>query len=116
MGKCKDEIPPTATPLWVDVRDVALAHVKSIEVEAAANKRFFVVGGVFSIREIAQSVRKHYPNTPNLPTDKTPGGDLPEGGVFGYDNSRSKEVLGLSYRSLDESIKDTVNSFKAVGA
>jgi nucleoside-diphosphate-sugar epimerase len=116
QGKAKDEIPETGVFLWVDVRDVALAHVLAAEKEQAANKRFFVVAGYFSNKEIAQIVAKDYPQYKDgLPTKDTPGGDYPEGGVYKFDNSRSKEVLGLTYRSLDESIKDTVKSFQAVG-
>jgi hypothetical protein len=39
-------------------------------------------------------------------------GDYPAAGSFGYDNNKSKEVLGLTYRSLKESAVDTVNSLK----
>lgn len=38
-------LPPTGTFLWVDVRDVALAHMRAIQVPEAGNKRFFVVAG-----------------------------------------------------------------------
>jgi len=116
QGKAKDEIPETGTFLWVDVRDLALAHVLAAEKEEAASKRFFIVTGYFSNKEIAQIVAKDYPQYKDgLPTKDTPGGDYPEGGVYKFNNTRSKEVLGLTYRSLDDSIKDTVKSFQAVG-
>jgi nucleoside-diphosphate-sugar epimerase len=80
QGKAKDEIPETGVFLWVDVRDVALAHVLAAEKEQAANKRFFVVAGYFSNKEIAQIVAKDYPQYKDgLPTKDTPGGDYPEG-------------------------------------
>ena len=43
LGKAKDEIAPTGTFLWVDVRDLALAHVRAAERPEAAGKRFFIV-------------------------------------------------------------------------
>jgi len=117
LGKAKEEIPPTGTFLWVDVRDLAQCHVAAIEKEAAADKRFFITAGYFSNKEIAQIVGKHYPQyKEGLPTEKTPGGDYPEEGVYKFDNKRSIDVLGVEYRSLDESIKDTVKSLQAVGA
>lgn len=116
QGKAKDQIPETGAFLWVDVRDLALCHVKAIEVEAAANKRFFVTAGHFSNKEIAKIIKKDYPQTQNLPSDSTQGGDYPEGGVYSYDNSRTKDVLGITFKSLDDSIKDTVKSFQSVGA
>ena len=49
----------------------------------------------------------------------SPGGDYPEGGLekayFGFDNKRSIEVLGVKYRSFEDSIVDTVKSFQAKG-
>jgi len=117
LGKAKEEIPPTGTFLWVDVRDLAQCHVAAIEKEAAADKRFFITAGYFSNKEIAQIVGKHYPQyKEGLPTEKTSGGDYPEEGVYKFDNKRSIDVLGVEYRSLDESIKDTVKSLQAVGA
>ena len=117
LGKAKEEIPPTGTFLWVDVRDLAQCHVAAIEKEDAADKRFFITAGYFSNKEIAQIVGKHYPQyKEGLPTDKTPGGDYPDEGVYKFDNKRSIDVLGVKYRSLEESIKDTVRSLQAVGA
>lgn len=117
LGKAKDEIPPTGTFLWVDVRDLAQCHVAAIEKEDAANKRFFITAGYFSNKEIAQIVEKHYPQyKDSLPTSSTPGGDYPSEGVYKFDNKRTIDVLGIKYRSLDESIKDTVKSLQAVGA
>ncbi len=115
-GKCKQEIPPTGTFIWADVRDLALAHVKAVELPAAANKRFFITAGYFSNREIVDIVREAYPDLASkLPAKDTKGGDYPSG-IYKYDNTRAVEVLGFKFRSLKESIVDTVKSLQAVGA
>ncbi|KAI9804846.1 MAG: hypothetical protein M1825_001215 [Sarcosagium campestre] len=117
QGQSKDEIPETGTYLWVDVRDVALAHVKAFEVPDAANKRFFVTAGHFSNKEIADIIRDAYPQYESkLPTKSTKGGDYPTGGIYQYDNRRTGDVLGIKFRPLTESIKDTVKSLQEVGA
>ncbi len=117
LGKAKEDIPATGTYLWVDVRDVALAHVKAIELPAAANKRFFITAGHFSNKEIVDIIREAFPDLADkLPSKDVKGGDYPEDGVYKYDNGRSVEVLGLQYRSLKESVVDTVKSLQAVGA
>lgn len=118
QGKWKDEIPPSGVYLWVDVRDVAEAHVAAFEKADAANKRFFTVAGYFTNREISDIVKKHFPQFKDLPSDSTPGGDYPEGGlkaIYGYNNKRSIDVLGLKYKSLEEGLVDSVKSFQAVG-
>jgi nucleoside-diphosphate-sugar epimerase len=40
-----DQLPPTVTFLWVDVRDLALAHVRALEVSAAGGHCFFTAAG-----------------------------------------------------------------------
>ncbi|KAK4553606.1 Glycine-rich RNA-binding protein 2, mitochondrial [Recurvomyces mirabilis] len=117
QGKAKEEIPPTGTYIWVDVRDLALCHVLGIEKEEAANKRFFITTGYFSNKQIAEIISKHYPKYKDqLPGEKTPGGDYPEGGLYKYDNERVQKVLGIKFRGLEESIVDTVKSLQEVGA
>lgn len=117
LGKWTEEIPATGTFIWVDVRDLALCHVLAMEKEEAANKRFFIVEGKFSNRMIADVVAKNFPEYKGkVPTEKTPGGTFPDGGVFKVDDSRVKQVLGIKWRSFDDSIVDTVKSLQAVGA
>ena len=103
--------------MWVDVRDIALAHVKAIELPEAADKRFFVTAGYFSNRDLAEIIRKNFPEfEKELPSEDVKGGGYPEGGLYKFDNSRTKEVLGIKFRGLEESVVDTVNSLKAVNA
>ncbi|KAJ9649621.1 Glycine-rich RNA-binding protein 2, mitochondrial [Coniosporium tulheliwenetii] len=118
QGKAKDEPVPTGVYLWVDVRDVALAHVKAMELPEAANKRFFVTAGHFSNREIVEAISKNFPDLKDgLPTEFKKGvDDYPEEGFYSYDNSRSREILGLKFRSIEECVTDTVKSLQAVGA
>ena len=115
-GKAKEEIPATGTFIWVDVRDLALAHVKAAELPEAANKRFFVTAGYFSNEEIADIVRDNFPELKDkVPAQGTKGGGYPKEGIYKCDNSRVKEVLGVQCRSLKESIVDTVKTLQAVG-
>ena len=45
-------IPPTAVWRWVDVRDVAEAHVAAIDSSLKANQRFLVSGGEFTWQKV----------------------------------------------------------------
>lgn len=118
QGKFKDEIPPTGVHLWVDVRDVAEAHVAAFEKPEAANKRFFTLAGYFSNKEICEIIKKNFPQYKDLPGESATGGDYPEGGkdgIYKFTNERTKKVLGLKYRSFEESIVDSIKSFQEVG-
>ena len=114
QGGWKKELPGTGMWIWVDVRDVALAHVRAIEVPEAAGKRFFVTAGHYDNEDIANIVKKELPEYASyLPSNYK--SDKPAA-LFGYDNSRSKEILGLSYTPLEKTVVDTIKSLKEVGA
>jgi nucleoside-diphosphate-sugar epimerase len=50
-GKDAD-VPEAHTPLYVDVRDIALAHVLALENPKAENERYTVVGAQYSSQEV----------------------------------------------------------------
>ncbi|KIV89460.1 hypothetical protein PV10_06859 [Exophiala mesophila] len=112
QGKAKDTgLPPSGVFIWVDVRDLALAHVKAMEIPEAGGKRFLLTAGHYDNGEIASVIKSKFPDLADrLPKDIS--GDRPKD-VYGFDNSRSKELLGIKYRSLEESVVDTVNSLLA---
>ncbi|KAL2816817.1 NAD(P)-binding protein [Aspergillus cavernicola] len=114
FGKAKDSCPFTGVFVWVDVRDLALAHVLAIEKPEAGGQRFCVSPGQYSNKDIVECIREAFPELRDgLPTgDALKPGDFPPTGWYGYDNTKSKEVLGISYRPLKECIVDTVNSLK----
>ncbi|KAK5527246.1 Glycine-rich RNA-binding protein 2, mitochondrial [Exophiala xenobiotica] len=117
QGKFKSQIPPNATYTWIDVRDLALCHVLALEKPGAANKRFFLAAGFFSNKELVEVVRKSFDQYNELlPSEDVPGGGYPEGGLYKIDNSRAVDILGIEWKSLDDSIADTVKSLQALGA
>ena len=115
LGKFKDGLPPTFTYLWVDVRDVALAHVRTIEVPEAGGQRFFVTAGTYSNKDLADVVRESFPELEDKLPPKDSPSDIPAD-VYGYDNKKSIEVLGIQYRTLKQSVADTAKSLLAIGA
>ena len=112
----KTGLPPTVVYLFVDVRDVALAHILALEVPQASGQRYLVTKGHYSNKMIADIIRESYsPFAEKLPPVEDTKDDTPPD-VYGYDNRKSREGLGLTYRSLEECVKDTVASMLALGA
>lgn len=107
----RDGIRPTAPVFtFVDVRDVALAHVRAMERKDAGGKRFYVVGGYFSNAQVASIIRDKFPELKGmLPESGKWEDDFPKD-HWRFDNSRSKEVLGIRYQGLEASVMDTVLS------
>ncbi|KAJ5320130.1 hypothetical protein PENANT_c025G01057 [Penicillium antarcticum] len=114
-GDMKEKLAPSGTFLWVDVRDVALAHVRAIEVPEAGGERFFVTAGFFSNKDIADVVRETHPELESKLPPKDSPSDLPKD-IYEYDNSKSQNVLGIKYVPLKKTVVDTVDSLLAVGA
>jgi nucleoside-diphosphate-sugar epimerase len=116
QGKFKEEIPPVGLPMFVDVRDAALVHVLAVESEQVAGQRVFTVAGYFTMREMVDVVRKHFPEyVERLPAENVNGGNMPEGGVYKFDNSRVKKLLGKDFITFEQSMVDLAKSLKALG-
>ena len=113
QGRMKEKLIPTGTFIFVDVRDLALAHVRAVEVPEAAGQRFLITAGYMTNKDIVEIIRRNFPDmASNLPSK--PQSDMPED-IYEYDNTRSLRILGLKYRSLEECVMDTVKSLQAVG-
>ncbi|KAM3467124.1 hypothetical protein MY5147_008895 [Beauveria neobassiana] len=101
-------VPPTKGPVWVDVRDVADAHVRALAVPEAGGRRFLLAQGVYCNQELADVARKVLPpaHQARIP--------LGEPGVreahthFGVDATETERVLGVSWRGLDDCLRDLV--------
>ncbi|KAI0901136.1 NAD(P)-binding protein [Annulohypoxylon nitens] len=119
-GKWLTSIPASGVFLWVDVRDVASAHVSTMELPDAGGKRFFTTAGYYDNVKIAAAVRAAYPELADkLPTEATPvapGGAFPAQGTYKYDNTRATTVLGIDWIPLEKSIADTVKTLLTIPA
>lgn len=104
---------------WVDVRDVAQAHVEAA-FRSDAQGRHIVSNGEPTMLEIANILKKHYPKGYRFPVMELPKfvvkwfGSVLDSSVtprfveqnvghpLKFDNSRSQTRLGLSYRPLEQ--------------
>ncbi|KAL2128315.1 hypothetical protein VTI74DRAFT_9356 [Chaetomium olivicolor] len=111
LGGMRDGIHPTAPVFtFVDVRDVALAHVRAMTIPEAGGKRFYVVGGFFSNPKLAEIVRRNFPQLDGkLPPAQGLKDDFPSD-HWQFNNRRSRVVLGIEYTELEKSVVDTVGS------
>ncbi|GKZ77727.1 hypothetical protein AnigIFM56816_000508 [Aspergillus niger] len=117
-GRFKEKCPPTGSAFWVDVRDAAMAHAVALEKgEETDGKRYFLTSGGFCNREIVEVIGEEFPEVKGgLPVGEAlRDGEYPEGGPkYGFDNGASVRDLGLVYRGLRESVRDTVLSLRGV--
>ncbi|KAF7557537.1 hypothetical protein G7Z17_g537 [Cylindrodendrum hubeiense] len=111
-GKHKAGLPPTALPLWVDVRDVALAHVKAMEREEAAGKRFFIAAGFYSNAEMGRAIWDNFPDLRDRLPDRNEMGGVPNQNLqsFGYDTSEAEKILDIEWTPYEKTVVDSVKS------
>lgn len=101
-----EDVPPTKGPVWVDVRDLADAHVKALQCAEASNQRFMMSAGDYDNQEISDILREKLPKdfSKNIPVG-TPGARL-SGTHFTTDSSKAEKVLGIKFRKLEDSVLD----------
>lgn len=107
--------------LYIDVRDLAAAHILAFEKPEVSNQRFLTTPGNYSFQEvyslpcrfwtlsnllqIVDIAHKLFPG--KIKASKgTPGVYLPVNTVA--DNTNVKKVLGLTFRPKEETFKDAI--------
>lgn len=104
-------IPPTKAPAWVDVRDVADAHVRSLSTPEAGGGRFLLAASVYCNQELADVSRKVLAETNPKLRSRIPVGEPGRREAhlhFGVDSREAEEVLGMRWRGLGECLAELV--------
>lgn len=100
------------SPIYIDVRDLAEAHVLAITVPEAAGQRFFMTAGLATEGLMGDIIRRTFPGyAQNLSPDLSY--TVP---TYGIDNSKSLRLLKIKYRDVEDTVVDTVKSLQALGA
>ncbi|OAI91465.1 epimerase [Rhizobium sp. GHKF11] len=110
----------------VDVRDVALAHVRAMIEPAAAGQRFIVGGRVFSMKDLSFALAEAFPDyASRLPTTELPDWFVrvlalvdPDSRTIAHelgrdlsvDSSKARAVLQWQPRPEQETIRDCARS------
>ncbi|KAJ3506176.1 hypothetical protein NMY22_g17338 [Coprinellus aureogranulatus] len=102
---------------WVDVRDLADAHVLALEKEAAGGERIIVTQGVYVWQEwldIANKIASEVYSGKDLPKGYPDINETKEYKVK-YDTSKEQTILGVKYRTKEETTRDTLIDFAKRG-
>ncbi|XP_074284443.1 phenylacetaldehyde reductase-like [Silene latifolia] len=96
---------------WVDVKDVAIAHILALEVPSAQG-RYCIVETVAHMSQIVEMLRQLYPSI-TLP-NKCAADDNPLEATFQISKEKS-EGLGIEYTPIKVSLQETVENLKEKG-
>lgn len=112
-GKMTDLTSIHSVMAYVNVEDVALAHVRAIERGSETDsERFILSAGTYDSQQIVDILRKHYPARKDIIPEGTPGKYQPRDQLL--DCSKATKVLGIQYKSLEESLIELTDSIKHV--
>lgn len=115
QGKWKEAVPPTGVSNWVDVRDVARAHILAFEKPEIGGHRLFTTAGSYSNRGILDAARKNFPELKDkLPAEGVQGGEpAPADKTYKFDNSETTKLLGFEWIQIETTVVDTIKSLKS---
>ena len=101
-------LPPTGLHLHVDVRDLAQAHLRAATVAQAGGSRYILAAGQgdMSTQRILNIFRATLPGLSGRIPKGEPEKWESEKGLFGASNNKAKEVLGLTFRTPEETMGD----------
>lgn len=114
----------------VDVRDVALAHLRALERDGAKG-RYLMVAGQLWMEEIARILRRHFPDAP-VPKRRMPALMMYAVALFSksmsfhfvrnnigrerfFANDKARKELDIDFRGLEETVVDTAQSIRDQG-
>ncbi|KAF8732755.1 hypothetical protein HU200_015091 [Digitaria exilis] len=101
---------PNVSSGWVNVKDVALAHILAYEVPSA-NGRYCMVERVVHYSELVNIIRKMYPT---IPFPAKCADDKPFASTYQVSKEKIRS-LGIELVPLETSIKETIESLKEKG-
>lgn len=105
-------IPKTMFPSYIDVRDLAEAHVKALTAPGAKNKRFLIGGFPLTYTAMVRSIKEQVArgDLPSVVLDKLAeeGEEDKTTPVPKIEAGEATEALGLTFRTMDQTVGDTV--------
>ncbi|KEP49514.1 D-lactaldehyde dehydrogenase [Rhizoctonia solani 123E] len=90
-----------------DVRDVALAHLRAMQYEHAGGQRFITANGAYTWQDALDALPAPYPRGIS-DSGKTVGRVV-------FDGSKARTMLGINYRSFEDSVRDTAEDLRQRG-
>lgn len=94
---------------FIDVRDVAKAHLKAVEDDNLVGKRLFLTNGQFSTQMMVDILNEKFPQLKGKIPTGTPGsGPSDILTLARSNNNKTRELLGYEFNDLEKIVVDTI--------
>ncbi|RAH50412.1 NAD(P)-binding protein [Aspergillus brunneoviolaceus CBS 621.78] len=111
----REALPPTKAPVWVDVQDLAGTCLRALTTTLPSHQRFLVTEGAYDTQEIADVLREAVPAARERVAVGSPGHRIRDT-HYACDAGKVKQMLGVQFRGLRESIVPLVEQLYAMEA
>lgn len=105
-------LPVSRVPVWVDVRDLALAHVKGLIVDGAGNKRYVPSSPEKFSYQVAAKIMIDHGMGDNIGVEIPADCSAPEG--YDLDYASVERDLGITFHNFTECIVESVKQFQTI--
>ncbi|TDZ38757.1 putative uncharacterized oxidoreductase [Colletotrichum spinosum] len=106
-------LPVARVPFWIDVRDLAVAHVEALLRPEVGGKRYIpAASDRFSYGLAAKVMTENFPWAAGRVTQEEQAIDT----SHGLDSELAAKELGLNYRTFDQTVVDLIKQAKAMEA
>jgi nucleoside-diphosphate-sugar epimerase len=95
---------------FVDVKDVARAHVRAMQVPHANGNRYLCCSETLSWAQVCHLLKKMYPQHP-IPQVT----DQETDHHYVFSNQKIRDHLGIEFISTEQSLRETITSFIRMG-
>ena len=100
------DLPPNGMHMYIDVRDLAIAHRLAITNPEAGGERIIVSARAISSQDIADIWRRGFPALRDRVPIGKPGTSSLDENAYYVENAKARKILGLEFRSDEESFGD----------
>lgn len=105
-----DQVPDTKGP-FIDVRDVAKAHLSAFENSDTEGQRLLLWEEGFTSQEVYDIIHKHFSELNGKIPKGTPGSGVKPIGLDSttpIDNTKTRKLLGFPFINLEKSVVDSI--------
>ncbi|TBU38649.1 NAD(P)-binding protein [Dichomitus squalens] len=97
---------------YVDVRDLAQGHLLAVTKQEASGERIIVSAGPWKWQDFVNTAHRLRPSLPAGNTSYDPATTVH---LIRYSPDKERKLLGVKFRTIEETTKDTLDDFEARG-
>lgn len=107
LSQAGEAVPTTSVPVFADVRDVAAAHVASMEVTQSQG-RILICNGHWDFQKLTDFCSDRFARPQRGERGRWMEGEDEGLALYSIDTSKSKDVLKIEYRTFEQTFGDMI--------